>query len=64
MTAFAKTGSLVKLAGMGDTASLLAALPDASRTVLSDAGHAPWAERPADTRSLLIGALRPAPSAG
>ncbi|MGH3280382.1 MAG: alpha/beta fold hydrolase, partial [Trebonia sp.] len=40
--------------------SLLAALPRASRTVLSDAGHAPWAERPADTRSLIIGTLRPA----
>ena len=44
--------------------SLLAALPSASRTVLSDAGHAPWAERPADTRSLIIDALRPAPPAG
>ena len=43
--------------------SLLAALPDASRTVLNDAGHAPWAERPADTRSLVTGALRPAPPA-
>ncbi|HEX6525751.1 MAG TPA: alpha/beta hydrolase [Streptosporangiaceae bacterium] len=40
--------------------SLLAALPHASRTVLNDAGHAPWAERPADTRRLIIGALRPA----
>jgi proline iminopeptidase len=39
--------------------SLLAALPDASRTVLEDAGHAPWAERPAGTRSLIIDALRP-----
>jgi proline iminopeptidase len=39
--------------------SLLAALPNASRTVLSDAGHAPWAERPADTRRLVIDALRP-----
>lgn len=46
------------------TDSLLAALPDASRTVLSDAGHAPWAERPADTRRLLIRALRPAAPAG
>lgn len=44
--------------------SLLAALPSASRTVLSDAGHAPWAERPADTRSLIIAALRRAPPAG
>jgi proline iminopeptidase len=40
--------------------SLLAALPNASRTVLSDSGHAPWAERPADTRGLIIDALRPA----
>jgi len=44
--------------------SLLAALPAASRTVLSDAGHAPWAERPADTRRLMAGALRLAPPAG
>lgn len=43
--------------------SLLAALPHAGRTVLRDAGHAPWAERPADTRSLIIDALRSAPSA-
>lgn len=42
------------------TDSLLAALPHARRTVLSDAGHAPWAERPEDTRSILIDALRPA----
>jgi proline iminopeptidase len=40
--------------------SLLAALPNASRTMLKDAGHAPWAERPADTRRLIIDALRPA----
>jgi proline iminopeptidase len=39
--------------------SLLAALPAASRVVLKDAGHAPWAERPADTRRLIIDALRP-----
>lgn len=38
--------------------SLLAVLPHATRTVLKDAGHAPWAERPADTRRLLTGALR------
>jgi proline iminopeptidase len=38
--------------------SLLAALPGASRTVLDHAGHAPWAERPADTRRVLIDALR------
>jgi proline iminopeptidase len=37
--------------------SLLAALPSASRTVLKGAGHAPWAERPADTRRLIIDAL-------
>ncbi|HEY3866750.1 MAG TPA: alpha/beta hydrolase [Actinocrinis sp.] len=42
--------------------SLLAALPDADRTVLSDAGHAPWVERPADTRSLIIDALRAGPA--
>jgi proline iminopeptidase len=41
--------------------SLLAALPDASRTVLDDAGHAPWAERPADTCRLLAAALRSVP---
>jgi proline iminopeptidase len=40
--------------------SLLAALPSASRVVLKGAGHAPWAERPADTRRLIIDALRPA----
>jgi len=44
--------------------SLLAALPNASRTVLGNAGHAPWAERPADTRRLIIDALRPALPAG
>jgi proline iminopeptidase len=42
------------------TDSLLAALRDASRTVLSGAGHAPWAERPADARGLIAAALRPA----
>jgi proline iminopeptidase len=40
--------------------SLLAALPHASRTVLENAGHAPWAERPAGTRRLIIDALRSA----
>jgi proline iminopeptidase len=40
--------------------SLLAALPDASRIVLDRAGHAQWAERPADTRRALIDALLPA----
>lgn len=39
--------------------SLLEALPDASRIVLDRAGHAPWAERPADTRRVIIGALEP-----
>jgi proline iminopeptidase len=41
--------------------SLLAALPNASRIVFDSAGHAPWAERPADTRRVLIDALLPAP---
>jgi proline iminopeptidase len=40
--------------------SLLAAIPNASRIVLDDAGHAPWAERPAQTRRVIIDALRPA----
>jgi proline iminopeptidase len=44
--------------------SLLAALPDANRIVLKGAGHAPWAERPADTRRLILDALRPANPAG
>ena len=39
--------------------SLLAALPNATRIVLKDAGHAPWAERPADTRRVIIDALHP-----
>jgi hypothetical protein len=39
--------------------SLLEALPNASRIVLDSAGHAPWAERPADTRQVILGALRP-----
>ena len=42
--------------------SLLAALPNARRIVFNCAGHAPWAERPADTRLLIIDALRPAVS--
>jgi proline iminopeptidase len=42
------------------TDPLLAALPDASRVVFDGAGHAPWAERPADTRQAILGALRPA----
>lgn len=40
------------------TDSLLAALPNATRTVLDHAGHALWAERPAGTRRLLMRALR------
>jgi proline iminopeptidase len=44
--------------------SLLAALPDASRIVFDRAGHAPWAERPADTRRVLIDALRSPASSG
>ena len=42
------------------TDSLLAALPAASRVVLKGAGHAPWAERPADTRRLIVDPLRTA----
>jgi proline iminopeptidase len=41
-----------------ETEDLLQAAASVSRTVLSDAGHAPWAERPADTRRLIIDALR------
>jgi proline iminopeptidase len=37
--------------------SLLAALPDARRVVFDDAGHAPWVERPDDTRRAIIEAL-------
>jgi proline iminopeptidase len=40
--------------------SLLAALPDTRRVVLDRAGHAPWTERPLDTRQAVIDALRPA----
>jgi proline iminopeptidase len=40
--------------------SLLAALPNGRRIVLNGAGHAPWVERAADTRRLIIEALRPA----
>lgn len=39
--------------------SLFAALPDVSRIVFDRAGHAPWVERPADTRRVLIDALQP-----
>jgi proline iminopeptidase len=42
------------------TDSLLEALPNARRIVLDHAGHAPWAERPADTRQVILGALRSA----
>ena len=41
------------------TESLLTALPDASRIVLDNAGHSPWAERPADTSRAIIDALDP-----
>jgi proline iminopeptidase len=37
--------------------SLLAALPNASRIVFERAGHAPWAERPTDTRQVIIDAI-------
>lgn len=38
--------------------SLLSALPSASRIVFENAGHAPWAERPADTGQAVINALQ------
>ena len=44
--------------------SLFAALPKASRIVFDRAGHAPWAERPADTRRAIIDALEPPPHSG
>lgn len=37
--------------------SLLGALPNADRIVLSGAGHAPWAEQPAATRRAILDAL-------
>jgi proline iminopeptidase len=37
--------------------SLLAALPDAQRFVLADAGHSPWAEQPDAVRTMLRTAL-------
>jgi proline iminopeptidase len=38
--------------------SLLAALPNVSRRIVFQrAGHAPWAERPADTRHVIIDAI-------
>jgi proline iminopeptidase len=39
--------------------SVLAAIPDARRIIVEHAGHAPWAEQPADTRRLIIDALDP-----
>lgn len=39
------------------TDSLLEAVPDARRTVLDGAGHAPWTERPDDSRALVLEAL-------
>lgn len=39
------------------TDDLLAALPHAHRTVLEGAGHAPWAERPDETRALIRAAI-------
>jgi proline iminopeptidase len=44
--------------------SLLAALPDASRIVFDRAGHAPWVERPAETRRAVVDALRAARPGG
>lgn len=37
---------------------LIAALPKAHRVVLADAGHAPWAERPAETRDVIVNLVR------
>lgn len=42
------------------TDPLMAVLPHATRVVLEGAGHAPWAERPTETRRLIIDALLPA----
>lgn len=39
------------------TDPLLAALPDGARTVLEGAGHLPWAERPRETRDLVLSAV-------
>ena len=44
--------------------SLLEAIPNASRIVLDEAGHAPWAERPARTRRVIIDALSCHPGGG
>ena len=43
---------------------LLGALPNADRTVLAGAGHAPWAEQPGATRRTLLDALSPHADAG
>jgi proline iminopeptidase len=62
------TSPVIMLSGADDprplaaTDTLLAALPDARRTVLDGAGHAPWAEQPAATRDALLPALRPGPA--
>ena len=71
MGGFLKNNSPTILTRMSDTAVVrlrdgteLWTAVSASRTVLDDAGHAPWAERPTDTRSLIIDALKSAPSAG
>lgn len=58
------TGPVTMLFGADDprpwtaSDSLLAALPQATRIVLDRAGHAPWAEQPAETRRVLVEALR------
>jgi proline iminopeptidase len=39
--------------------SLFKALPNADRTVLEGAGHAPWAEQPAATRQAILDLLSP-----
>jgi proline iminopeptidase len=39
------------------TDELYAALPNARRTVLPGAGHSPWAERPAETRTFVLAAI-------
>ena len=43
------------------TDDLHAALPGARRSVVAGAGHAPWVERPAQVRSLVLDALSRAP---
>lgn len=39
--------------------SVYEALPNATRVVLEDAGHSPWAERPVEVREALLAAIRP-----